>query len=336
MLYVGLDVHSRQSTYCILDEHGRRVKTHTVKGTWAELMMELEKIPRPFKICFEAGLGYGWLYDKLAQLAESVQVAHPGQVRLIFRAKHKNDRVDAQKLAKLLYLDTVPMVYVPAVEVREWRRLIEWRHREVQSRVRTKNQIRSLLRRHAISAPRGLWTQKGIEWLKALALPSPEAALERTLHLRTLAYLTDVVRTVEEELNRRAKSHAGVTLLCTIPGVGLRTAEAVVAYIDSPQRFSRVKSIGSYFGLVPCEDSSGGKSRLGHITQQGPATVRRVLGEAAWQTVRRSPQIREYFNRIRQGNPERNKIAIVATAHYLARIMLSMLRTGEAFRFAAA
>lgn len=336
MMYVGLDVHSRTSTYCILDEHGKRVKTHTVKGPWAELVLELQKIPRPFKICYEACLGYGWLYDELAQLAESVQVAHPGQVRLIFRAKRKNDRVDAQKLAKLLYLESVPMVYVPGIKAREWRRLIEFRHSQVQSRVRTKNQIRSLLRRYAISAPRGLWTHKGIEWLRTLALPSPEASLERTMHLKMLADQTSMLRTLEEELNRRAKKHPGVKLLCTIPGVGLRTAEAMVAYIDSPQRFNRVKSIGSYFGLVPCQDSSAGKNRLGHITQQGPSTVRRLLGEAAWQAVRRSPHIREYFNRIRRGDQDRTKIAIVATAHYLARLMLAMLRTGETFRFAAA
>lgn len=335
-MYVGLDVHAHTSTYCILDEHGKCVKTHTVKGPWAALMLELQKIPRPFKICYEACLGYGWLYDELAQIAESIQVAHPGQVRLIFRAKRKNDRVDAQKLAKLLYLESVPMVYVPGVKAREWRRLIEFRHGQVQARARTKNQIRSLLRRHAISAPRGLWTKKGLEWLQTLSMPTPEAALERTMHLQTLANQTSMLRTMEDELNRRARKHPGVKLLCTIPGVGLRTAEAMAAYIDSPQRFNRVKSFGSYLGLVPSQDSSAGKNRLGHITKQGPSTVRRLLGEAAWQAVRRSSHIRAYFNRIRQDNPDRTKIAIVATAHYLARIMLAMLRTGETFRFTAA
>jgi transposase len=118
----------------------------------------------------------------------------------------------------------------------------------------------------------------------------------------------------------------------TIPGVGLRTAETVVAYLDDPHRFRRNKSVGAYLGLVPCQDQSGIANRLGHITREGPASVRRMLCEAAWQAIRRSPTTRRYFERIEQGNRDRKKIAIVATAHYLARVMLAMLRTGEAWR----
>jgi transposase len=87
---------------------------------------------------------------------------------------------------------------------------------------------------------------------------------------------------------------------------------------------------------VPCQDQSAGKNRLGHITRQGPATVRKLLTEASWQGIRRSPEIRAYFERIRQGNPERKKIALVATAHHLLRVMLAMLRTGEVWRASAA
>ena len=109
-----------------------------------------------------------------------------------------------------------------------------------------------------------------------------------------------------------------------------------MAYIDDPQRFGSMKSVASYFGLVPCQDQSAQKNRLGHITRQGPATVRKLLTEAAWQGIRHSPEIRAYFERIRQNNPERKKIALVATAHYLLRVMLAMLRTGEVWRASAA
>jgi transposase len=123
-----------------------------------------------------------------------------------------------------------------------------------------------------------------------------------------------------------------VLLLRTIPGVGARTGEAAVAYIDQARRFARNRQIGSYFGLVPCQDQSADKNRLGHITRQGPATVRKLLTEAAWQGIRRSPQIRSFFERVRHGDPQRKKIALVATAHYLVRVMQAMLRTGEIWR----
>ncbi len=78
--------------------------------------------------------------------------------------------------------------------------------------------------------------------------------------------------------------------------------------------------------MVPCEDSSAGRQRLGHITKQGPGLVRRLIVEAAWQAVCRSPTVRAYFQRVMHGDPERKKIAIVATGHYLPRCMQAMLR----------
>jgi transposase len=115
----------------------------------------------------------------------------------------------------------------------------------------------------------------------------------------------------------------------SIPGVGVRTAEAVVSFLDDPRRFPNSKAVGRYFGLVPKQDQSGGTNRLGHITKAGSATVRRFLTEAAWQAVRRSPTVRAYFERIRRDDPQRKKIALIATAHYLARVMYALLRRGE-------
>ncbi|MCH8210988.1 MAG: IS110 family transposase [Planctomycetes bacterium] len=125
--------------------------------------------------------------------------------------------------------------------------------------------------------------------------------------------------------------HSGIALLRTIPGVGMRTAEAFLAYVDDPQRF-RGRSIGAYLGIVPRQDASGGVNRLGRITREGPATVRQMLAEATWQAVRRSRTVRLRFERLCQGRPDRRKTALIATAHYLARVMIAMLNTGEAWR----
>ena len=134
-------------------------------------------------------------------------------------------------------------------------------------------------------------------------------------------------------MNAIAEGHAGVYLVRTIPGVGPRTAEAVVAYIDRANRFARNKQVGSYFGLVPSQDQTGNQNRLGHITREGPATVRKLLTEAAWQGIRRSSHIRASFERVQNGDEQRKKIALVATAHYLVRVMHSMLGSGETWRF---
>ena len=332
MYCVGLDVHLRRSSVCILNDCGQKVKEFTVLGGWDRLLEEVAKLPRPLTVCFEASTGCGVLCERLRPLAQRIVVAHPGQVRLIFRCKKKNDRVDAAKLAKLLYLDEVPPAYMPAGQVRAWRSLVEFRRATVDKRTRAKNGLRALLRGAGIQSlpPRkGLWARKGLAVLREIALPSPLDGFRRDWLLDELDQYQRQVREIEAQLDVLALDHAGVALLQSIPGVGPRTAEAVLCYIDAIRRFGRVKQVGAYFGLVPCQDASGEVNRLGHITRQGPATVRKLLVEAAWQGIRHSPTLKAYYEQICQGKKERRKIALVATAHHLVTVMAAMLRSGE-------
>jgi transposase len=210
--------------------------------------------------------------------------------------------------------------------------MIEHRERQVNERTRIKNGLRALLRGRGIESPKRLWTRVGLAWLRAVAFEEALDAIRRDDLVSRLDLVKSCIERVEAVLDEMGRKHPGVVLLMTIPGVGIRTAEALVAYIDDPTRFRHNKAAGSYFGLVPCQDSSAGKNHLGHITHDGPATVRRLLTQAAWQGIRRSPGIRAYFERIGHGDPDRKKIALVATMHYLARVSLAMLRTGEAWR----
>ena len=136
------------------------------------------------------------------------------------------------------------------------------------------------------------------------------------------------MRRIEHELNLQAGRSPAVARLRSIPGVGARTAEAVAAFIDDPHRFEDAKSVGRSFGLVPSQDQSGDRNRLGPITREGPAVVRQLVAEATWQAVRRSPTVRAYFERVRRGDPQRKKIALVATAHSLVRVMWALLKRG--------
>ena len=338
MNFVGLDVHWKTSTYCILNDNGKKIKTQVVKGGWDMLLHKLcsdRDLTGQWSVCFEASCGYGALYERLKRIAHSVTVAHPGLVRLIFNSKRKNDRVDAVKLAKLLYLDEVPRAYVPKQEVRDWRKMIEFRCSLVNKRVAIKNSIRSLLRGHGIQMPRSLWTLKGLAWLKTAELPSAQAELQRDMLLADLDHSDKQVQRVTDELDKRADSDPRVALAKTVPGIGNRTAEALVAYIDDPKRFGRNCAIGSYFGLVPCQDASANRNRLGHITKDGPGTARKYLCEATWKAIRKDAAVRKRFDQLSHGKKDRRKIALVATAHWLLRCILAMLQNNEEWRHAA-
>jgi transposase len=145
MFYVGLDTHSKRISVCVLRETGQVVRRAEVR-TIEEMMRILEGQPDRFEVCNEASCGYGHYYDLLRPVAARVLVAHPGQLRLIFRSKNKNDRNDAERLAKLLYLGETPTVHVPSPEVRAWREPINCRSQVISKRTRAKNAVRALLR----------------------------------------------------------------------------------------------------------------------------------------------------------------------------------------------
>jgi transposase len=329
MWSVGIDAHHRFYVTCILDESGRVVKEFQVRGAPDDLVSMLASLDHPFRVAFEASTEYGLLHDLLREVAEEVIVAHPGQLRLIFKGKRKNDRIDAGKVAKLLHLDEIPRVHVPELPVREWRGLIEHRTRFIHERTRAKNALRALLRVHSMQAPRGqkLWTKAGREWLRSLEFSSTLSAFRRTQLLREVESYDEMIAEVTQELDRLAAGDPRIELLRTIPGVGPRTAEAFLAYVDQPERFARGAQVAAYFGLVPCLDESAGASRYGRITREGPATVRRLLTEASWHAKRLSPSLNALYERVRAGRKDRTAKAVIAVARHLTEVMLVMLKT---------
>ena len=272
MLYVGLDVHVKHITICVLNKNGKLLQRCQLPCL-DDVIKFLMNLRGRCEVCFEASTGYGIYFEALSKIASRVAVAHPGLLKLIFRSKQKNDRADAEKLAKLLFLDEVPTVHVPTADVRAWRELITFRGKLIQKRTRAKNGIRSLLRSVGCRVPKefGLWTIRGMEWLKQKDLKQPMQNLKRDMLVEEIETLTRQTRLVETELARYSKENIAVQQLQSIPGIGLRTAEAFVAFVDDPHRFANSKKVGAYFGLIPIQDQSGSTNRLGHITREGCA-----------------------------------------------------------------
>jgi transposase len=250
MFYVGLDVHSKFIVICILNSKGKVHARYRVRLV-AELLVILKSLPR-FRVCYEASCGYGWLHDQLTPLAERVVVAHPGLLKWIFRSKNKNDRLDAERLAKLLYVDEVPAVHVPRSDIRAWRELINFRRRTVAKRTRAKNALRALLRSVGLKPPArpGLWSKKGLQWMRELEFAEPLHAIKRDMLLEEIQSLSQQIARLEQALAKYSLNNPAVKLLRSIPGIGLRTSEAMVAFIDDPHRFAKaVSRSGSRVGI---------------------------------------------------------------------------------------
>lgn len=335
VVYIGLDVHKKSTTVCVLEpavaEAARRERTWTIPTAAGAFQRLLAPLADRCHVVFEVGPLAQWLYRVLQPWALRIQVANSSQVPWLFRSGHKNDRLDAHKLATLLYLDQVPQVYLPAPEIAGWRSLINERRSLVRKRTMVKNQLRALLTMHQRTCPqRSCWSKAGRQWLAEQVYEGVYLGTWQRL-LRQLAELDRQVAELESQLDGIAGGHAGVALLRTIPGIGPRSAEAIAAFTADVRRFADRKHFVSYFGVVPTEDSSGERVRRGRISKRGPSVVRWVLIAGVRSAVRHCPAVRQYYERIARGRSDRRKKAMVATARKLLAICFGMLRTGEVF-----
>jgi transposase len=234
-------------------------------------------------------------------------------------------------------------VHIPVIEVRQWRALIAYRQQLVRRRGKVKNHIRDLLLREGQILPRGAkcWTQLGMARLAAMAQPLSEVGLrelwrgELDIELRQLVAVQQEIDVAEEKLNAIGAADPRVQLLRTIPGVGPRLSEAIVALLDRPERFRKPSEVSAYIGMVPKELDSGETERRGKITRHGSRLVRSLLVEVAWAGLRYNPWVRETYERISGGKKSRKKIAIVAVGRRLLVRCWAMLRDGTSWQWAS-
>jgi transposase len=183
---------------------------------------------------------------------------------------------------------------MPSLEERDVRQLLVHRHKQVQARMRVKNQLQALMLSQGAQRKRKLWTQAGRAELKRLELLL-YAALRRQRLLAALgqqeAEMVALNRQVEEEVKRRP---AAVRLM-THPGVGPVTALAMVLTLGPAERFENARKVGSYFGLIPSEHSSGGRQQLGRISKQGSSFLRFLLVEAGQTAARYDAELGRFY-----------------------------------------
>lgn len=302
-----------------------------------DLIVERE----PDRVVIEIGSAAGWIQDLCEALEVEIQVANPNHEAWRWKSvKRKTDKDDALKLAQLSAMGQLPTIKLPKSEVRQWRSLIGYRWSLVTRRTMIKNSIRSILDRQGLSMPAGKsgWTNKAKAALAIQARPLAQVSdgdlWRGQLHieLQALEQIQGLIEQVEAKLEALARSDGRVRRLQTIPGVGPRLAEVVVAMIDDPKRFKNVKQVGAYAGLVPSLYESGTMSRQGRITGRGNKLLRVLLVEVAWLMRRYNSHLASIFERVCRGSKTRRKIAVVATARRLLVICWAMLRDGTDWR----
>jgi transposase len=266
-----------------------------------------------------------WLERLFSELQFELWVGDAAEIRTKRVRKQKTDRQDAQLILRLLVEDRFPRVWVPSWENRDLRQLLWHRHRMVQARTRIMNQLQAVALNEGLRCKKKLWREAGRKQLESFSL-APWASRRRSDLLELLDRLSPTIAELTQAIEQEVEKCPEAQRLRTHPGVGSLTALAFVLIIGRAERFQCGKQIASYLGLVPSEESSGDRRRLGHITKQGNSLLRFLLVEAAQVTVRSDPEWRSSFFHLalRRGR----KIAKVAMARRLAVRLYWMWRKG--------
>ena len=266
-----------------------------------------------------------WFERLLEELKIELWMGDAAVIRAKRGRKPKTDREDALHILNLLLTGDFPKIWVPSWENRDLRQLLWHRHRMVQARTRVMNQLQAVALNEGLRCKKKLWRTHGREQLEAFRL-APWASRRRKDLLELLDRLNPTIAELTQAIEQEAEKFPQAVRWMTHPGVGALTALAFVLIIGEAERFQCGKQVGCYLGLVPLEDSSGDKRRLGHITKQGNTLLRFLLVEAAQVSSRTIPEWRSKYIHLtmRRGR----KIAKVAMARKLAMRLFWMMRQG--------
>jgi transposase len=327
MIIIGCDYHPGFQQIAFVDtetgEYGEQRLEHSegAEKFYRDLAAQGKKI----RVGMEASGHARWFERLLAELNFELWIGDASEIARKRERKQKTDRQDAQHILQLLMENRFPKIWVPSGENRDLRQLLWHRHRMVQMRTRIMNQLQAVALNEGLRCKKRLWRQHGREQLESFRL-APWASRRREDLLQLLDRLNPTIAELTQAIEQEVEKCPEAGRLRTHPGVGALTALAFVLIIGRAERFQCGKQIAAYLGLVPLEDSSGSRRRLGHITKQGNSMLRFLLVEAAQVTARSIPEWRnKYFHlAMRRGR----KIAKVAMARRLAIALYWMWRKG--------
>jgi transposase len=328
MLIIGCDFHPGFQQVAIFDnrtgeiEEKRLGHRQEAEQFYRSLAGE-EVVVGEGVVGMEACGHYPWFEGLLAELGFRLKLGDAAKIGAAVVRKQKTDQRDAAHILKLVLENRFPEIWVPSVEERDARQLLGQRHKQVPLRTRLKNQLQAMALSQGVQKKHRLWSAAGRAELEQLPL-LPYAAQRRQQLLQHLDQTEGEIGRLNRQVEEEAGKRPAVAGLMTHPGVGPVTGLAMVLTLGPAERFESAKQVGSYFGLIPREDSSGGQQRLGGISKQGSSFLRFLLVEAGQSAARCDPWLQRFYRRL--AARKNRGVAKVAVARKLAARLYLMLR----------
>jgi len=326
--HCGIDLHLKSSEVCVLDEAGR-VSERAHIPTTEKAFRRWFGCREGMRICIEASGLSPWVGRILSELGHEVIVANAQRVRLIAESNLKNDRVDAETLARLVRMDPglLRPVHHRSEATQRLRGMLRVRRSLVNSRTACLNTVRGLLRSFGYRVP-GQRPERLARALTTGKVPDPLCGLVAPL-VATALELDEKIQALDQEVIEAGRCFPEVAGFQQVPGVGPLVALSYVLCVEDPGRFASSRDIASFLGLRPRMRESAERSHFGSITRQGDAEMRRLLVQAAHGCLRsrQDTELKRWAEQLaaRIGK----KKAVVALARKLAVVLHHLWVSGE-------
>ncbi|HKU81688.1 MAG TPA: IS110 family transposase [Candidatus Tumulicola sp.] len=332
--FIGVDLGDRFSHACVLDAAGdvvARERVATTPAAFERYFMAYAGVA----VAIETGTHSTWVSRTLKQCGLSVVVANAREVRKIHQSHRKNDRSDAETLARMLRADVKLLAPITHRHPDRHADLAVVRARDVVVRARTKfiNAVRGTVKTHGERLPNcstHCFARRAAE-----AIPAPLQPALRPL-LQMIETLTEQIRAYDQRIDALARERYPQTAaVAQVAGVGPLVSLTFVLTLDDPARFAHSRDVGPYLGLVPRQYDSGDYQSQLPITKAGNTYLRRLLvGSAQYVLGPFGPdcQLRRYGERLAQrGGKNAKKRAVVAVARKLAVLLHHLWSTGAVY-----
>jgi transposase len=330
MVYGAIDLHMRYSQIRVVDENGVVLRDQRVVTSRERLVKAFDGLGA-MRILLETGTESEWVAQALEAAGHEMIVADPNYAPMYgeMRRRIKTDRRDVAALAEANRRGWYRAAHRTSAAQRDTKQILRARRLLVQQRSGAVSLVRSLLRQSGYRLGTG----------SAHTVPARVARLAVTGELaetlaplcRQIAALTTEIQALDARVQTRTASDAIVARLRSVPGIGVIVATTFRAFVDRHERFAHAGQVSAAIGLVPGEDSSAERRHRGHITKAGPRELRSLLIQAAWVCWRHpgSATLKAWVEGIAARRGKR--IAVVALARRLSRILFAIWRDDTTF-----
>lgn len=330
--YCGIDLHSRNMYVCLIDQEQRKLIHRNLKNRDTSLFLKhMEPYKNNMVVGCESTYAWYWLADLCRENNIQFILGHALYMKAIHGSKVKNDRIDSEKIAKLMQSGLFPQAYVYPQEKRNIRDLL--RRRLYFARERADIFAHIQLLNHQVNNPLLGRLSKSNYKRKNLNSRFSDKHILKSLdaNLKLLEKYDEIIRELEVYIleHTRKEYRQALNIIQSIHGIGEIIALTILYEIDTIERFYRVQDFVSYCRLIKCAHESGGKKYSGSNGKIGNPHLKRAFSSAATYVIKFNPEVKKRFERL--ASKKGQKLAYGIISRELAHTIFHMLKTKKVF-----